>query len=155
MIIRPFQKDDIFILITWLQQDSIKDYFDRPMVWVTEISKNLEGSDWIKYYIIENDEPVAFVQYYETDRAPHGRWSNEPPYTVGIDFLIGDEKSLNKGLGSSIIKLIINEIESKGRYKYIISDPNENNVASVQLLENNGFSRMPNGLYRFVIADTH
>jgi GNAT superfamily N-acetyltransferase len=65
------------------------------------------------------DYPIGFLQYYETDKAPQGEWSDEPIGTVGIDYLIGEEEFLGKGYGSKIVCLLVDFIKSKNEYDYI------------------------------------
>lgn len=56
----------------------------------------------------------------------------EPEGTVGIDFMIGEEKYLGKGYGNEMVKGIISLIKSSKRnYKYIIANPDEKNIKSV------------------------
>lgn len=150
--LRPFQPEDIEHLKIWLNKDYIKDFFGEPEEWITEIVDNSLGLDWVYYYIVEyNNAPIGFTQYYETHKAPDGDWSSEPEGTVGIDYLIGDESLLSKGLGYLIIQTLIDEIKLKEKYKYIIADPNLNNIASIKVLEKNGFEFKNKGLYRLII----
>ncbi len=147
MRIRPFRADDIEWMTIWLNKNHIRNFFGNPDEWINEINENI-GSDWIHYYIVETSHPVGFVQYYETDKAPQGDWTSEPAGTVGIDYLIGDEGLLGKGHGREIIGLLIDEIKSRKKYNYVIADPVAENMASVKVLEQCGFSLRENGLYR-------
>lgn len=152
MKIRLFQKNDLELMYLWLNKAHIKKYFGDPDEWITEISNNI-NADWIKYFIIEIDSPIGFAQYYETDKAPQGLWSEEPIDTVGIDYLIGDEDILNKGFGTEIIKLLLNELKKRNKYDFVIADPTIENIPSIKVLQKNGFSLMPNGLYQLKISD--
>lgn len=148
MSIRYFRQNDIDILTKWLNNNYVRDFFGEPNDWICEITENLNNSDWIHYYIVEQqDIPFGFFQYYETDKAPKGVWSNEPAGTVEIDFLIGEKSFLKKGLGSQLILLIINEIMSKDKYNFIVADPNTKNGASIRVLKKNGFYKIHNKLY--------
>ncbi len=95
-----------------------------------------------------SNNPIGFVQYYETDKAPVGIWSKEPLGTVGIDYLIGEEAFLHKGFGSTIIKNTVVLIRKTEKYEYIVADPDLKNIASVTVLVNNGFIKQKNGLYK-------
>ena len=111
MRIRPFCKDDLEKMKMWLDKDYIRDFFGDPIDWINKISENIRA-DWINYFIVDCDSPIGFVQYYETDKAPQGIWSDEPLDTVGIDYLIGDENYLKKGFGTKIIKLLVDKIKA-------------------------------------------
>lgn len=153
LTIRPLKINDLPLLGEWLYKGFVRDYFGEPDEWLREISLNLNDSTWVQYYIVEDMIPIGFFQYYDTDKAPKGDWSNEPAGTAGIDFLIGEESFLNKGYGSKIIKNIVSEIKLKGKHKVIIADPDQRNVASVKVLEKCGFKLVKNGLYRLKIDD--
>lgn len=147
MKIRKFIPEDFNILRIWLKQDYIRKYWGAPQEWINEISENIDA-DWVKYFIVECYKPIGFLQYYETDKAPEGNWSKEPPGTVGIDYLIGDKEYLGKGYGSRMIKLFVEYIRSLNKYDFIIADPVKENVASIKVLLNNGFELQDNGFYK-------
>ena len=153
MKIREYKQEDIDILKDWLNRNHIKKFFGNPSDWINEITENLTA-DWITYFIVENPLPIGFLQYYETDIAPQGDWSGEPIGTVGIDYFIGEEKNVGKGYGAKIIGLLIDVISSKNEYDYIIADPIADNIASVKVLEKNGFIQQSNGLYSLCLTNS-
>lgn len=146
MKIRDFKPSDLSIMRVWLEQDYIQKFWGDPQDWINEISENI-SADWVKYFIVECDNPIGFLQYYETDRAPQGDWSVEPIGTVGIDYLIGDREYLGKGYGFKIVHLLVDFIRSKNEYDYILADPIVENLSSKKVLEKNGFNQNSNGLF--------
>lgn len=153
MKIRKFKYEDLNIMRVWLAQDYIQKYWGDPRDWTKEITENLDA-DWVKYFIVECDMPIGFLQYYETDKAPQGEWSDEPIGTVGIDYLIGDIEYLGKGYGSKMLRLLVDFIRSKNEYDYIVADPIVQNVSSIKVLENNGFKQNANGLFCLDLTNT-
>lgn len=153
MKIREFKLEDLNILRVWLEQDYIQKFWGDPQDWIKEISENI-SADWVKYFIVECDTPIGFLQYYETDIAPQGDWADEPIGTVGIDYLIGDKEYLGKGYGSKIVRLLVDFIKSKSEYDYIVADPIIENLSSIKVLENNGFRQNSNGLFCLDLTNT-
>lgn len=153
MKIREFTTADLNIMGVWLAQDYIRKFWGDPQDWIKEISENI-SADWVKYFIVECDTQIGFLQYYETDKAPQGEWSNEPIGTVGIDYLIGDIEYLGKGYGSKIVRLLVDFIKSKNKYDYIVADPIVENVSSIKVLENNGSKQNANGLFCLDLTNT-
>lgn len=153
MKIREFTPADLNIMGMWLAQDYIQKFWGNPHDWINEISENI-CADWVKYFIVECGTPVGFLQYYETDKAPQGEWSNEPIGTVGIDYLIGDIEYLGKGYGSKTVRLLVDFIKSKNEYDYIVADPIVENVSSIKVLENKGFKHNSNGLFCLDLNNT-
>jgi len=146
MKLRKFTHIDLNTMKLWLAQDYIQKYFGNPQEWIDEIAANLDA-EWVKYFIVEHNTPIGFVQYYETDIAPLGEWSDEPIGTVGIDYLIGNTNYLGKGYGTKIVTLLLDFIKTKKQYDYIVADPITDNLASVKVLRNNGFEPKNNGLF--------
>ncbi len=153
MKIREFTLEDLNVMRVWLGQDYIQKFLGDPQDWIKEIYENI-SADWVKYFVVECETPIGFLQYYETDKAPKGEWSDEPIGTVGIDYLIGDKEYLGKGFGSKIVRLLVEFIKSKNEYDYIIADPIVENVSSIKVLENNGFKEKANGLYCLDLTNT-
>lgn len=153
MKIREFTLEDLNIMGVWLAQDYIQKFWGEPQIWIKEISENI-CTDWVKYFIVECDMPIGFLQYYETDKAPQGEWSDEPIGTVGIDYLIGEIKYLGKGYGSKIVRLLVDFIKSKNEYEFIVADPVAKNVSSIKVLENNGFKQKVNGIFCLDLTNT-
>jgi RimJ/RimL family protein N-acetyltransferase len=153
MKIREFTLEDLNIMGVWLALDHIRKFWGDPQDWIKEISENM-SADWVKYFIVEWDKPIGFLQYYETDKAPQGEWSDEPIGTVGIDYLIGDTDFLGKGYGSKIVRLLVDFIKSKNEYDYVVADPVGENASSIKVLENNGFKQNANGLFCLDLTNT-
>ena len=153
MKIREFTLEDLNMMGVWLAQDYIQKFWGDPKDWINEISENI-SADWVKYFIVECDTPIGFLQYYETDKAPQGEWSDEPIGTVGIDYLIGDIEYLGKGYGSKIVRILVDFIKLKNEYDYIVADPIVENVSSIKVLENNGFKQNANGLFCLDLTNT-
>jgi len=149
--IREYGSCDISIVEVWLNKDYITKWFGEPKQWLDEI-QNVSGEfGWINHFILEYDgTPFGFCQYYECSKTPKGfEWDNEPPGTFGIDFLIGEEDFLNKGLGSIIIRKLIDLIVKKENPVQILADPDKENAISIKLLEVNGFALdEATGLYK-------
>ncbi|GAO31017.1 GNAT family N-acetyltransferase [Geofilum rubicundum] len=153
MKIREFKLEDLNILRVWLEQNYIQEFWGDPQVWIREISENI-CIEWVKYFMVECDKPIGFLQYYETDKAPQGEWSDEPIGTVGIDYLIGDSEYLGKGYGTAIILLLVDFIKSSNQYDYVVADPIKGNVSSIKALEKNGFKQNTNGLFGLDLTNT-
>lgn len=148
---RTFRSSDLEMLTKWLEKGYIKNFWGDPQEWIAEIKENFLYCDWIHYYIVEYGQPIGFVQYYETSKAPFGTMKASQIENVGIDYMIGEESFLNKGFGNLIIMKLIEQIKALGKYKYIIADPNQKNIQSIKVLIKNGFEPIQNGLYALKI----
>ena len=154
VFIRELDNADMPFIKSWLKKDYIKKWCGEPQEWFDEI-ENVRGEyDWLNHFIVEYDGvPFGFCQYYDCSKTPKGfEWDNEPLGTFAIDYLIGEEQFLNKGLGSVIIQKLNELIIAKENPKQIIADPVKENLTSIKLLVRNGFVLdEATGLYKFVV----
>lgn len=149
--IHKFIDNDLKILENWLEKEYIQKWYGDPQEWLDEI-ENVSGEfDWINHYIVKyNDRPIGFCQYYDCSKTPKGyEWDNEPIGTFAIDYLIGDEGYLGKGLSKIIVQKLENLIISIENPIQIIADPVKENVISIGLLVKSGyFYDAETGLYK-------
>lgn len=152
--LRKFTNDDLTIIKNWLNKERIKKWYGEPEEWIEEI-KNVNGDfDWItKYIALYEDIPFGFCQSFDCSKSPKGfEWDNEADGTFGIDYMIGEEIFLGKGLGSVLIQKLHQCIIADNHPKYFIADPVKENERSIKLLEKNGYAfDQVTGLYKFVL----
>ena len=152
--LRPTNKDDFPIIEVWLNKEYIKKWYGEPEEWLSEIRNDSGEFSWLNHYIVMyEDTPVGFCQYYDCSLTPEGfEWDNEPQGTFAIDYLIGEENLLKKGLGSVIVQRLCQLISSLENPVQFVADPVPENADSIKLLERNGFILDPTtGLYKFEI----
>lgn len=139
--VRVMVDSDIQLVKEWLYKDHIQKWYGDPCEWLDEIYDPSGRFVWITHCIIEyNFEPIGFCQYYDCSRTGSGySWDNEPMGTFGIDYFIGEESYLGKGLGSYIVKLVGQEVIKAESAIRLIADPVPENIRSIRALEKNGY----------------
>lgn len=156
VLLRQVINSDMPVIEKWLNKEHIKQWYGEPREWIDEIN-NISGEyDWQNHYIVEYENcPFGFCQYYDCSKTPKGfEWDNEPLGTFGIDYLIGEEAFLKKGLGSVLIQNLIKLIVQREDPIQIIADPVKDNIKSIKLLEKNGFVLdNATGLYKLKIEN--
>jgi len=144
--IRAFKDNDLQLLDKWLHKEYIEKWFEVPGIctiddWLYEV-KNRDGEfAWINYFIaLWEDCPVGFCLYYQCADAKED-WYGDTSLdgTYSIDYLIGEESCLGKGLGNKMIAKLMEMIFSHKEAKKIIVQPDQRNEASCNLLLSNGF----------------
>jgi len=149
--LRPVDSNDFAVIETWLSKEYIKKWYGDPAEWLAEIKNENGMFNWINHYIVMYENtPMGFCQYYDCSKTPRGfEWDNEPIRTHCIDYLIGEEAYLRKGLGSAIIQKLCQHIIAFEKSVQLIADPVPENTNSIRLLIKNGFSLDANtGLYK-------
>ena len=151
LVFRKFDVGDLDLLERWLKNSYIKKVWVEHDVLLSEIKDNLISDEWINYYIVEHGSPIGFVQFYETNKSPVGVFNPLAIESVAIDFMIGEESFLNKGLGHLIVEEIVGMIKSIGKYKYIVSESCPKSDSSKKVLVKNGFEQVQNGYFALVL----
>lgn len=147
------------LLLKWLEKLHVKKWLDPDILWTRELIEKiytpytkghkiltLKDNTTIKKpihgFIIEhNEKPIGYIQYYNKHDFPshHGYESASLPESVaGLDIFIGEENKLGQGIGTSAIKLFIDEHVFK-HYRYAFSDLEYENISAVRAFEKAGF----------------
>lgn len=145
--IRAFEEDDLQLLDKWLHQEYIKKWFEVSGIctiddWLHEV-KNRNGEfKWLSYFIVQSgDCPVGFCTYYKCVDAKEDWYGDillDGVYS--IDYLIGEEEYLGKGIGKKTIAKLVEMIFGHEEAKKIIVQPDKDNKASSGVLVSNGFT---------------
>lgn len=88
------------------------------------------------------DKPVGYIQYYDASAGAPNWWPDQPgPGVLGIDQFIGDEKKLNKGIGTVMIIQFLKLLMKDPGVTEIRVDPRPENLRAVRCYEKVGFQK--------------
>ena len=150
---KPLSVTDFENLLKWLQQPHVKKWWDANVNYTKEaIQEKYEsyvdgykkiGSEHkpIQAFIIYfDDTPIGYIQYYNAyDFSRDGyQLNNLPKSLAAIDFLIGDEDYLGKGIGSKSLELFLNS-HVFTEFDYAFVDPALTNIFAIESYSKAGF----------------
>jgi RimJ/RimL family protein N-acetyltransferase len=140
IILEKIVDNDIILIEQWLQKEYIRKWYDPIEEWIHELKNRNKEFNFIKHFIVKNNSvKMGFCQYYDCFFAKELWYKvDKQNNTYSIDYLIGEEEYLNKGLGKEIIQKLIERIEEDGG-KEIIVQPEKENIKSNKALMANGF----------------
>jgi len=149
---------DVPLVELWLNKEHVKKFYEVPALgisiddWVFEIKERNGEFHWLTHFIaMWETRPIGFCQYYSCENSDED-WGDFPVIgSYGIDYFIGEEAFLGKGLGSGIIKLLVKEIFSLPGAKRVTADIDKDNVASGKALLASGFTLFDAERCRYVI----
>ncbi|WP_099205412.1 GNAT family N-acetyltransferase [Scatolibacter rhodanostii] len=146
LMLRMLENEDIEIVEKWLNQEYISKWFGDASDWLHEIYERNITYKYLRHFIAQDgDKPIGFCQYYNYNDLPiEHREIPQPTETYGIDYLLGDENLLGKGIGKQLVHLISQKLlEENAKAIRIIADPTIEdgniNIVSIKTLEANGF----------------
>jgi len=151
VFLKPLEDEDVVVFEVWLEKEYIKKWFGDKNGWLKEIHsrKDKNNPEPIKHFILyHKDKKIGFCQYFD------GYFARKfyvdiinKNYAYEVNFFIGEEEYLNKGLGKIMLKILEEKIKEIGG-KELLSDPEPENVLSQKLLLSRGFTKIKDGDYR-------
>lgn len=147
IVFRPMTREDFGLLAKWLDALQVKEWWKEPST-LEAIEKKygprIVGKSATKCFItLINNKPVGLVQaYWVGDYKDYAEAVNLDE-SVAIDWFIGEEGLIGKGLGPQIASAFVAKII--GRHyteaKFVVASPSINNSRSISALQNTGFEK--------------
>lgn len=140
--IRFFEDEDITLMQKWLHQDYVERWYNDPEDWLNEIRKRHNEFSFLHHYIVMyNEKPIGFAQYYQCEAIREEWYSSiDLDGVYSIDYMIGEEAYLRKGLGKEIVKQLTKQIFQLANSKAIVVQPDNENIASCKALYANEYT---------------
>jgi aminoglycoside 6'-N-acetyltransferase len=113
-------------------EDEVADYRERvrpdskPATHMLIVALDSAAVGWCQWYLWAD---------YPTDAEAIGARGGE----IGIDYAIGDPAQVARGIGTTLIATLVNEIRRRHPAAGILVYPDAANIASRRVLEKNGF----------------
>jgi len=136
--LRPASIDDLELLRYWDTKQHVLDCDpDNEWDWEIELPRN---PSWREQLVAELDGvPIGFVQIIDPYLEETHYWGEVEPNKRAIDIWIGEESNLNKGYGSTIMKLAIDRCFKDPQVDGILIDPLKSNTKAHRFYERLGF----------------
>jgi len=153
---RPLDREDFVMLSAWLASAHVAAWWRDPSDLETiesEYGPAIDGKDPTEVFVVERyGEPIGLIQRYLVSDNPTYGHALEPAATpgdaAGIDYLIGDEHLLGKGIGSEMIDLFCEETFARYRDCSVLTVAVQQvNRRSWRALEKAGFVRRWAGMF--------
>jgi aminoglycoside 6'-N-acetyltransferase len=146
LLIRLMNHNDFDVMVKWLNDQRVLEFYEEPPSNLDRVKgkygPRIEGKHYVIPCIVEyKNQPVGYIQYYEIqedDLKKYGFISNQNIY--GIDQFIGETKLWDKGIGTSMILLMLNHLRSIGASKVVL-EVEKNNIRAIKSYTKCGFKK--------------
>ena len=142
---RPMAADDLRLLHEWQQRPHVKRWWSDRETYQEVVEHYLpaiEGKDPTDHYIaFLGEQPIGFFQtYLVSDYPDYAALVGVGEGIAGVDLLIGEEALTGHGLGSGLLRLLVEEVVfASSATTGCVADPDVRNVASIRAFEKAGF----------------
>jgi aminoglycoside 6'-N-acetyltransferase len=151
---RPLGRDDLPLLFRWLRERHVAEWWrdvpiDLPAV-EAEYGPCIDGADPTELFLVlVDDQPVGMIQRYLVGDEPEW-WPAfdgivDVSNAAGIDYLIGEARSVGAGIGTAMIASFVPLVFAWRPVDKIIVTVQQDNPASWRVLEKAGFARIWSG----------
>ncbi|MET0293138.1 MAG: aminoglycoside 6'-N-acetyltransferase [Steroidobacteraceae bacterium] len=146
--LRPMTDDDLPMLHRWLNRPHIVEWWggDRPSFdqvlaeYRSDILSSANVTPWVG---LLDGRPFAYAQSYVAMGAGDGWWEGETdPGTRGIDQSIADPELLGKGLGTLLVRALVDRLFADPAVTRVQTDPSPTNLRAIRCYEKAGFRRV-------------
>lgn len=117
--LREFTESDLALAEAWLHKAHVRKWYEIPQLgvtledWMMECKERNGKYQWITHLIVMwQEKPIGLCQYYKATDSEEDFGTLPRIGTYGIDYLIGEEDCIGKGLGKDMLKLLVNRIFS-------------------------------------------
>ncbi|HCB1642105.1 TPA: AacA4 family aminoglycoside N(6')-acetyltransferase, partial [Citrobacter freundii] len=94
------------------------------------------------YIAMLNGEPIGYAQSYVALGSGDGWWEEETdPGVRGIDQLLANASQLGKGLGTKLVRALVELLFNDPEVTKIQTDPSPSNLRAIRCYEKAGFER--------------
>jgi aminoglycoside 6'-N-acetyltransferase len=146
MNLRPVTTADIPTLRRWDEEPHVVESDPNDdWNWENEVP---DVHDWREQLVAEVDNrPIGFIQIIDPAREETHYWGDCEPNLRAIDIWIGEADALNKGYGTTMMRLALDKCFAPPEVTAVIIDPLERNVRALRFYQRLGFK--PVGVRRF------
>ncbi len=156
---RLLDDNDLLLVETWLNKEHVKRWYEIPRLgvsiedWMYEIKERNGEFKWLTYLMVLYDgRPIGLCQYYKCEDSLDEAFGTLPlKGSYGIDYLIGEEAYIGKGLGKAMITLLADKIFSFPDAQRVTADIDKDNKASEKTLLSCGFTLLDAGHSRYIL----
>ena len=150
---RSLSEQDFPLLLKWLETPHVKTWWDSNVVWTMDKITRKYGSYVNKYktengkkksifafVILLDEQPIGYIQYYDArDFLPlPANKTFDFQKTAAIDFYLGEESVLGRGLGSAILMQFVQNIVFE-QFDTALVTPDIKNHSAIASYQKAGF----------------
>ncbi|WP_332774538.1 AacA4 family aminoglycoside N(6')-acetyltransferase [Polaromonas sp.] len=145
--LRLMSEHDLPMLHDWLNRPHIVEWWggEQARPTLAEVREHylpgvLARGSVTPYIAMLGDEPIGYAQSYVALGSGDGWWEDETdPGVRGIDQSLANPTQLGKGLGTKLVRALVELLFSDPQVTKIQTDPEPNNHRAIRCYEKAGF----------------
>lgn len=162
--LRPLAEHDLPLLHAWLNRPHIVEWWGGERPTLAEVLAHyrpevMAAERVTPYIAMRGDVPIGYAQSYVAMGSGGGWWENvTDPGVRGIDQSLADEALLNQGLGTQMVRALVDLLFRDPAVTRIQTDPAPHNLRAIRCYEKAGFRAVrrivtPDGPALYMLQD--
>lgn len=145
--VRKLDKKDEELLVSWLSNPKLLEYYegrDRPHDLKMVRECFYVDDDETRCMVEYHKNPIGYIQFYQLNEETKHEYGyiNTGLRVYGMDQFIGETQYWNKGIGTKLVKSMIDYLIHVEKADKIVMDPQVWNVRAIACYEKCGFKKM-------------
>lgn len=142
---RDLTRADLPHVIRWQRSEAARPWFRSPLTLDEareRYDERIDGTSPVRMFVaVLGDRPIGYAQLYAVDAPPIAPGHEVPRRAIGIDFVVGEDDLIGRGIGTALIGDFIRDVVLVRHpdATHVVAQPNHRNRRSIRALEKNGF----------------
>ena len=146
LYIRPLEEGDKYTLARWLSDPEVLEFYegrDRPFT-LEMVEEKFLGDRSVMSCLVEYEgNDIGYLQYYQLDEETMIRYgyTNLDEVIYGTDQFIGEAAYWNRGVGTQLIRAVVEYLLKREGVHRLVMDPMTWNTRAIRCYEKCGYSK--------------
>ena len=144
---RPLQTNDNHLLVRWLSNVTVLEFYegrDNPFD-LKKVNNDFYNLDdgVVKCIVVYKAKAIGYIQFYQVNNKTSTIHDySQEEITYGMDQFIGEPEYWNKGIGTLLVRSMVDYLLEKKRADRVIMDPQRTNSRAIRCYEKCGFKKV-------------
>lgn len=146
--IRAMTHKDFDLMVKWLTNRKVLEFYEEPPSnlerVINKYGPRIREEHYVTPCIVEYEsEPIGYIQYYKIQETDLKKYELPNSQTIyGIDQFIGEPQLWGMGLGSIMIRMMLDDLwDNKGASKVVL-DVKKTNTRAISSYKKCGFKQI-------------
>lgn len=146
--LRPLREEDLPLLHRWLNEPHVARWWGEEQPSLAQVlaqyHPEVMAAERVQPFIaMLGDQPFAYAQSYVAMGSGDGWWEEvDDPGIRGIDQSIGESALLDRGLGTRLVRAMLEKLFADPAVTQVQTDPAPDNARAIRCYEKAGFRRV-------------
>lgn len=143
---RPLTRADLPDVVRWQHSPAARRWFHAGGLTLEQAEERygprIDGTHPTRMFVaLLGDRPIGYAQVYAAEPPPTEPGREVPAEPVGIDYLVGEDDLVGRGIGTALIGAFIRQVvrPTHPGATHVVARPDHRNHRSIRALEKNGF----------------